>query len=541
VKRSAFALSLIVSLVVAGSALAAAPRAVVPADGDLGLVTDSSRLGSLAARPELEPLDAIVHGAPAVRLHFPAASIVRLPDADLDGVPDRASRALTTTLATLALCERLGLGRPADDGDGEIDVYLLPLDGRDPGGVFSPAGSLPTVENGTDVASFVRGYTALESGSPLGTPRSGFVVADISPTLSDGAFVGIVARGVARLVLAGHDAHAPEWWIEASAAWIERRVVGPSDDLELALQARWSEPERGLAASLPLAARGNAGLVWALGDAEVEGRALAETWRALTRRSPDRAPADVVAGTLARRALAPFEDVLLHAGLRQVVTGPRPRRWAAVVGGDRLDTPPHVVEIAPRGAALVRVDPAPTDSEGTRVEISGSDELWVAHLAARRGNGEWDRVVLSSSDGGFEAVVPWSDYDEAVIVVAREGAASRAGELSIRAEPLTTRSFFGLASFSTRKGSMGLREISWVTAWERGIAAFLVETAEEADGPWTLAQRVPLPAVGDARRGSSYVVHDPATHATTDRYYRVVALTEGGLRVSGPPIASASR
>jgi hypothetical protein len=48
---------------------------------------------------------------------------------------------------------------------------------------------------------------------------------------------------------------------------------------------------------------------------------------------------------------------------------------------------------------------------------------------------------------------------------------------------------------------------------------------------------VPVPAVGLEREGTGYTIQDALPGEVGTLYYRVVALTDLGLRISGPALA----
>ena len=107
---------------------------------------------------------------------------------------------------------------------------------------------------------------------------------------------------------------------------------GTSTDIAHALHARWSRPEIGLSAGMPAVIRGGAGLLWALDDPQRESAAVRATWRALAGREDAEHPDDVVIEALSSAALTPLEELQLRAGIRQLVHGQTPSRWALEVG-----------------------------------------------------------------------------------------------------------------------------------------------------------------------------------------------------------------
>ncbi|RMG45881.1 MAG: hypothetical protein D6718_06430 [Acidobacteria bacterium] len=463
----------------------------------------------LRARPG-EPGLTLYREDPPVRVHV-APELA--PDADLDGVPDRAAEALSTAARTLELCRRFGLGSPADDGDGELDLYLADLGGA------------------------VRGYVVPEARALPGRGSSGFAVVDASLSQPDGAFRGMIARAAARLVFLGRDASAPLWWLEPSVTWVEARVAGPDPRSDRILQARWTYPERGPFVGDPLLARGNVSLLWALRDESLEGRALAATWSALARREDGEPPEEVVARALERVTGLSFERLVARAATVQIVSDLPPTRFTADVGTLPVFDRPGLAPVRPGGAALVRVLPDPRQPEGTRLRVQVGDDLWSAFLLARRQGGGWDRAPLPVTDAEVSAELPWNDYDAAVLLLVRRREALDPGPISVQASAGGRVGPYALSAVGARRLPGGLVEIRWHSAWERGLFGWMVERSASPDGPWTAVAGSPVPAIGLPREGSGYSLLDSPPDAEGLLYYRVVAVTRDGLRITAPAIA----
>ena len=88
---------------------------------------DADLPAALRDRPEEAGMFEIAQEVPAVRVHVAPSLAPRLGDSDFDGVPDRATAALRVASRALSVARNVGLGRPADDGDGELDIYLVDL------------------------------------------------------------------------------------------------------------------------------------------------------------------------------------------------------------------------------------------------------------------------------------------------------------------------------------------------------------------------------------------------------------------------------
>ncbi len=457
-------------------------------------------------------LSSIASREPAVRVHWPA-TLAGLRDGDLDGIPDRASAALRTALRTLSFCRTVGLGAPADDADRELDLYLVDLGGD------------------------ARGFAVIEPATPGERAAPGFAVLDSSSRQDEQAFRGMVGRAVARLVLAGRDAAAPSWWSEPSALWVQAQVTGPDLEFQRDLQARWNHPERGLFVDDPMLARGNAGLLWSLEDEALETRALAATWNALASRADGEIASAAVDRALAAATGLDLVSAFRRAGAWQLVEGPAPTRWALTIQSLPMLETEAALPVAPYGAAAVLLLPDSRDPEGTRLTFSWPEEGWSASLLARRRGGGWDVVPLSPAAGRLTFLVPWADYDRAVLFVVRAVAGGPAATLRAQAAGIGPSSLVGLSSFGVRANSDDLAEIAWSSAWEGSLFGWIVERAARPEGPWSAVHAVPVPALGLEREGTGYTIQDALPGDGGTLYYRVVALTDLGLRISGPAVA----
>lgn len=484
--------------------------------------TDPGLPEPMRKRPEGPGDVEIAQESPAVRVHVDGALAARLADSDFDGVPDRAAAALRVAVRALSVCRNLDIGLPADDGDGEVDVFLEDLDGA------------------------ARGYVVLERPAPPGRGASGFAVVDASAAHARRDVLAMVARSVARLSLAARDASAPAWWVEPSAVWLESRVTGVPRSADAWLEARWNHPERGLTTRDPLLARGNVSLLWSLrgddGGDELAEQLLAASWRRLAKRAADVEPFEALDRTARAATGLGLMALQERAAASRIARGRLPARWGANGGqAGRLT----LTGLPVSGSGLAQIHLAPGEAAGTspttEISLRAVDGPWQATLLVRRSGGTWDRTRLTSTDDGvddrFEAEIPWRDYREAVLLLSRAPEADGAGSYKAEVTTDSEDRHFALSSLSAVLVGNRTVELRWSTAGEHGLFGWFVERSAGPRGPWTRVGIAPVPSLGLERSGSSYRVVDEDPAAGPDAFYRVVALTRHGLRISGPVVS----
>lgn len=449
---------------------------------------------------------------PSVRVSAPPS--VALKDLDLDGLPDRVARALNLTARVSALLRSLGFAAIADDGDGEIDLYLLPLEGAAPSVV------------------------AFEQRQPPGRGASGFAMIDVSTRQRDEAFDAAIVRSVARLAFGALDVDAPEWWTEASLQWVQRSVLGTGAEQDRAVQVRWNHPERGIDASDPLLAQGNVTLLRGLQDEGRAWRLLQAAWKQLaTRREADPASSVIEASVMASTGHR-LAELVLRAGIAELVDGLQPSRFALSVGALPVFEQDCALPVAPTGAAIIPITPDPVEPYATRLALVFGDEHWTGALVAHRIVGGWDRIPLAiDGDHTREVVVPWGDYDRAFALVVREPDAGGPGSVRVRARGQGQTGLAAWSSVGAQPVGFGMAEIRWSSAWEQELRGWVIERAPALNGPWQIVTPLPVPAVGQLHSETQYVAHDALPAEWRRIFYRVVGVTPEGLRLTGPTIA----
>jgi len=432
---------------------------------------------------------------PPARVHW--APGANLPDRDADGVPDAAREALTLAARVDGECRAAGLGRLPDDGDGEADLWLA-----------------------------------------AGPPPPGSIALPVDLALHDPVeFRAEAARRLAEAVLRDRAPGAPEWWTAPSACWLARRATGilPRSCGDPGL--RWTHPEPGLLSTGPLLSAANLALLDALGGPGPVRAVLRATWGRLAAVPGN--PVTAVEGGLAGTTGLDLAGLFLRAGIARLAAGEPPPREGLRVEALPVLEEPLGFPLGPLGGALVHVLPDPRFPEATLLELDPCGRPLRATLLLRREGGPLDLVDLAPGpDGLLRVTLPWHDYREAFLLLARPDAEPGPVEVLVHAEPGDGRPPFELASFSATATAGGTVFVEWRTGHEEGIVAWLVERSVDG-GPWEAANPVPLPALGILTGGGSYVFPDDTAPAASLTRWRLVALLENGLRWTGPVVRAA--
>ena len=472
---------------------------------------------SSAARPSVSEAFELVHEGPDFRVVSSSWLYAGRVDLDRDGVPDRIDQATQATLATLEAFAALDLGPAPDDGDGELDVFVLPLGGG------------------------IGGYVYLESQIPASRGASGYVVVDGSAGRDAAEFSRIVSSAVARLLLAGVDADAPTWWAEPTALWIAETAVRSRPP---SLRTALTDPQRlaagPMVSDVSLAAE-NLVLLDALQDDRIAQSVISATWVELGSQRADE-PRKAV-----ERGLAASIGLDLSELFARAVTWNVLRLDGLPTGSPAVSSLPvfdlrSPFPVEPGGISVLEV--LPGAGELTELIVETDDPHWSVALVSRRSPDRWELSRLDGADSSAadSILLPWSDYGRAVAIFSRSSAADGAGRVSFDARPGENGRLFALSAsggaFASRSASV---EISWSSAWETELFGWLVERADAPEGPWVAIRPFPTPALGTADEGAAYSLDDAWPADSSRVWYRVVALTRQGLRVATAPFAVAPR
>ena len=144
---------------------------------------------------------------------------------------------------------------------------------------------------------------------------------------------------------------------------------------------------------------------------------------------------------------------------------------------------------------------------------------------------------LEGSDERFEVRIPWHDYRLGVLMLSREAGAEGTGNYEVNAQPGPEDGYFALSSLAAVLVGAETVELRWDTTREQNMFGWIVERAPDPRGPWSRVGIAPLPSMGLDRHGSGYRAVDAGPGVGPGSFYRVVALTRDGLRISGPAVA----
>lgn len=482
---------------------------------------------ALATRPNLTDRRISPTRDGLFSIHFPgtppSGTGLLSVDADRNGLPDlvdRVAEALQASRSFLSL--RMGYPSPASV-DEPLEVYLADLShGLE--GVTIPAAS----------------------GVPGGRP---FVVLDAG--ISADRITPATLHQVTHVSLLAFPVRSPEWWVEATAAFLTLAGTGDIQGVEAGVRKRLGAPGRGLAADGLLLMQGAVlwpqFLVERLGDPGV----VLAIWSEMASQGID--PLSAVEAVLARAAGLSSAGAHREYAAWILHTGSRDDGLHFAFGRSLPEAP-----LAPIGPALpVRLDPVepiePLASIAFRLGADGRRGALDLQVAADGGRPGIDLLVTYGSEGSrpvlvpvpFDAAgtgrvsIPWGGAAEAWIVLRNDAhPAAGAARFSLRGshDPYAP---FDLAALAADPVGAAI-VVSWTTASEKGLVGWNVYRSESPAGPFGLLHGVALPAYGDGRSEVGYLFIDQSPPPGRRVYYLVEGLTDLGLAershvVSGRP------
>ena len=380
----------------------------------------------------------------------------------------------------------------------------------------------------------LEGYTVPPAaGSRPGTPRSLI----IDSTLARDRILPVVLHQAAHLSLADFGA-APEWWSEATAAYLS--LVGSGDRLAReAIAARLERAAEGLATDQPMAMEG--GLLWPLflSERASDPSIVRQVWQAQKDLRLD--PLLAADHVLRRRLGIGLPEALREMGIWNLFTGrrddgahyPGGRDFAEAplqaIGPDLPGTAGPLESILPTGSLSLRM-PAERARGALSVGVDGRGGRPAADLLVfYRSEGRPVLVPIDLTSGSSTVPIPWTDAREAWIVLRNDASAADEGasrfDLTFDVDP---RVPFDLAAFSAAALGRGI-VLEWTTAAERGLLGWNVYRSESPSGPFTRVNGVAIPAYGDGNADTGYVFADETVRAGRRYYYQVEGITSLGL------------
>jgi len=331
--------------------------------------------------------------------------------------------------------------------------------------------------------------------------------------------------------------HVDRWWAEATARWLEQRIVPDALENALTLGTRLRKPD------VAIDEAGGGALTWLrfltvrFGD---------DTVRQIWDEASLEEAGDAVQATrsvLADRGHVLEDELEAHAAWqvsewrRQALAGNgvAPLRFAA----DHAEFPVagRIDDGAPGRLGTTYLRFLAADVAGAvRVELETEPGAPVAASAILIADGDW----MPSGRVGFrrvaidrlELTVPASDVGELIVALTNLGSPDPT-PFSWNAS-LEDRFPYVLDDLRAEVQSDAVR-LTWVTTEERGVSSWSVLRSGAPGESFTVLTGVPMPALvelGLGDEGASYGFVDHAVEAGQTYYYLVRAMTVDGLPAS---------
>lgn len=332
---------------------------------------------------------------------------------------------------------------------------------------------------------------------------------------------------------------APEWWSEATAAYLALDGAGDPQARE-AIAARLEHAADGLATDHLAAMQG--GLLWPLFLAvrASDPSIVRQIWQAQKDLRVD--PIAAADGVLRRRLGFGVDDALREMGIWNLFTGrrddgahyPAGRDFAEapllLVGADLPGTAGPLEPIAPTGSLSLRI-PAERLRGSLSVAVDGRGGRPAADLLIFYRSEEARPVLVpvDLSAGSGTVPVPWTEAREAWIVLRNQATAPDEGparfDLTFDLDP---RVPFDLAAFSATALGRGI-VLEWTTASEQGLLGWNVYRSDAPSGPFVRVNGVAIPAYGDGTAETGYIFADEGIRPGRRYYYQLEGITSLGL------------
>ena len=380
----------------------------------------------------------------------------------------------------------------------------------------------------------LEGYAAPPPiGSRPGSPRS----LAIDSTLPRERILPAVLHQTAHLSLLDFGA-APEWWSEATAAYLARAGAGDRQARET-IGARLERTAEGLATDHPAAMEG--GLLWPLflSERASDAAIVRQIWQAQRDLRLD--PLLAADHVLRRRLGFGVEAALREMAVWNLFTGRRDDGAHYPGGRDFAEAPLPAVAAEAPGTAGPLEPIEPTGSLSLRIPSERTRGALSFGVDGRGGRPAADLLIFYRSEtqpvlvpvdlsaGSATVPIPWTDAREAWIVLRNQATAADEGasRFDLRFD-LDPRVPFDLAAFSAAALGRGI-VLEWTTAAERGLLGWNVYRSESPSGPFVRLNGVAVPAYGDGASDTGYIFADESVRPGRRYYYQLEGITSLGL------------
>ncbi len=511
----------------------------------LSLWQNTGRLNQ-ATRLGLESVTFVPHGSGSAVLPSPdgaflihysndvsSRDFVDPFDGDLDGAPDGVERIASELTDLLGdFIHQLGWPPAAARSGRPVDVFLVGMS--------------------DDPAAPIAGFALpVAADSPAGGPAivasegaDSLLYLDARLAAGSAASKAAVAHQLAHMVLTRESSREAAWWHEASATWIENRLMGNAAAAAAGFDDAAIQPALGLA--LDQLVLGHEAFLWphylslsSLSDAML----LRRIWQELsavpggnTMEAMDRVLREQLGTSLAEE-LSAFHIWNLFVG--QADDGQH------YPFGDHLPTPPGDAiydqfparggapsgPLSPSGSALIRLlgDGSPG---GLRLQFDGAASgLWSVGLIVYSATepGVLRMVPVEVDDTGrARTSIPWRRLAVVDLLVQNLAAAGQPPAdytFSIDYDLTVPFDMLHLSVDETDSGAL----LSWSTESEDRLAGWHVYRGASPLGPFTRITPWLLPGAGDASQPSSYLFMDSSAEPGRRHYYQVEGMTLDGF------------
>ncbi len=470
---------------------------------------------ALAARPSLDGEQVAVTRDGHFAIHYSDAATtfgLRPADRDRNGLPDPIDRVAEAAVAARSyLVGRLGYASPAPEGQ-RYDIYITRLghgvEGFTvPPGVKSPAGG---------------SFSVLDADLPADR-----VMPATLHQLAHATFGEIATR-------------VEPWWPEASAGFLVAAATDDFGSLGPMLAARQGAPGRALASDDLLLMQG--ALLWPLFLAERSGDAgiVRQVWAEIASKGLD--PLAAADQVLRRSTSGSLAEAFREYTLWNLFTGEHddgrhypsgrlmPELSIAMLGAALPITLDPVEPVESLGSVAFHL-PGDHARGGLDLEVRAEGGIpSVDLLISYRGESQGPVLVpvALAPDGRGRALIPWSDAQEAFIVLrngALPGTATARFEIRGVRNPYAP---FDLAALTAEPVGAAML-LQWTTASETGLVGWNVYRGESPAEPFVRINAVAVPAFGDGAAETGYLFVDGGVRPGRRYYYLVEGTTSLGL------------